>query len=146
MVIGRKGKRVHPPQFQFPTSVAADRLGNIYVADYGNARIQILDVKGHVIREPLNMGGKCKPCALAVSLRGDLVITDAQILRVFSKTGKCIPAKSSRNRQYRKGKKKQNLNYRRNDYYSSLLFHPAFFVIQRGVKIQLIPTVYLLFF
>ena len=88
MVIGRKGKRVYPPQFQFPTSVAADRLGNIYVADYGNARIQILDVNGQVTREPLVMGGKCRPCALAVSLRGDLVMTDSQILRVFSKTGK----------------------------------------------------------
>ena len=88
MVIGRKGKRVHPPQFQCPTCVAADRLGNVYVADYGNARIQILDANGHVTREPLNMGGKCRPCALAVSLRGDLVMTDSQILRVFSKTGK----------------------------------------------------------
>ena len=88
MVIGRKGKRVSPPRFQLPTSVAADRLGNVYVADYGNARIQILDINGQVIREPLNMGGKFRPCALAVSLRGDLVISDLQILRVFGKTGK----------------------------------------------------------
>ena len=79
---------MHPPQFQCPTCVAADRLGNVYVADYGNARIQILDVNGLMTREPLNMGGKCRPCALAVSLRGDLVMTDSQILRVFSKTGK----------------------------------------------------------
>ena len=87
-VIGRKGKRAHPPQFQYPSSVAVDRgLGNIYVADYGNARIQILEVNGNMAREPLVLGGKCRPCALAVSLRGDLVMTDSQILRVFSKTG-----------------------------------------------------------
>ena len=87
-VIGRKGKRVYPPQFRYPSSVAVDRgLGNVYVADYGNARIQILDVNGNMAREPLVLGGKCRPCALAVSLRGDLVMTDSQILRVFSKTG-----------------------------------------------------------
>ena len=87
-MIGRKGKRACPPQFQYPSSVAVDRaLGNIYVADYGNARIQILEVNGNMAREPLVLGGKCRPCALAVSLRGDLVMTDSQILRVFSKTG-----------------------------------------------------------
>lgn len=90
-VIGRKGKRACPPQFQYPSSVAVDRaLGNIYVADYGNARIQILEVNGNMAREPLVLGGKCRPCALAVSLRGDLVMTDSQILRVFSKTGELI--------------------------------------------------------
>ena len=88
-VIGRKGKRAYPPQFQYPSSVAVDiGLGNIYVADYGNARIQILELNGDMAREPLVLGGKCRPCALAVSLRGDLVMTDSQILRVFSKTGK----------------------------------------------------------
>ena len=90
-MIGRKGKRTYPPQFQCPTSVAVDRgLGIVYVADYGNARIQILDVNGNIAREPLVLGGKCRPCALAVSLRGDLVMTDSQILRVFSKTGKLV--------------------------------------------------------
>lgn len=87
-MIGRKGKRVNPPQFQSPTSVAVDRAqGYIYVADHGNARIQILDVNGNIAREPLVLGGKSRPSALAVSLRGDLVMTDSQILRVFSKTG-----------------------------------------------------------
>lgn len=90
IAIGRKGKRVNPPRFQFPMSVAADMLGNVYVADYGNARIQILDFKGQVAREPLPLGGKCRPCALAVSFRGDLLMTDSQILRLFSKTGEPI--------------------------------------------------------
>ena len=86
-VIGRKGKRSSPPQFKLPTSVAVDRLGRIYVADYGNGRIQILDASGKMAREPLNIGGKCRPCALAVSAHGDLVMTDSQIIRVFSRTG-----------------------------------------------------------
>ena len=90
-VIGRKGKRSYPPQFQYPTSVAVDGgLGSVYVADYGNARIHILDLNGSMAREPLVLGGKCRPCALAVSLRGDLVMTDSQILRVFSKKGEFI--------------------------------------------------------
>ena len=88
IVIGRKGKRVHPLRFHSPTSVAADRLGNIYVADYGNARIQFLDTNGQVTREPLNLGGKYRPCALAVSCNGDLIMTDSQILRLFNNAGK----------------------------------------------------------
>ena len=88
IVIGRKGKRVHPPRFHFPMSVAADRLGNVYVADYGNARILFLDTNGQLTREPLNLGGKCRPCALAVSCNGDLLMTDSQILRLFSNAGK----------------------------------------------------------
>ena len=86
-VIGRKGQRSSPPQFNLPTSVAADRLGRIYVADFANGRIQVLDATGQEAREPLNIGGKCRPCAVVVSAHGDLVMTDSQIIRVFSRTG-----------------------------------------------------------
>lgn len=39
-----------PGQFNTPHSIAADRDGNIYVADRGNARIQVLSPSGQVLR------------------------------------------------------------------------------------------------
>lgn len=86
-VIGRKGKGISPPQFNLPVSVAINHSGHLHVADYGNGRIHVITTEGKVQKQPLNIGGKCRPCALAVSCRGDLVMTDSQIIRVFNKNG-----------------------------------------------------------
>ena len=40
-----------PGQFNTPHSIAADAQGNIYVADRGNGRIQVLDRDGKFLRE-----------------------------------------------------------------------------------------------
>lgn len=40
-----------PGQFNTPHSIAADAQGNIYVADRGNGRIQVLDGNGKFLRE-----------------------------------------------------------------------------------------------
>jgi len=40
-----------PGQFNTPHSIAADAKGNIYVADRGNRRIQVLDGEGNLQRE-----------------------------------------------------------------------------------------------
>ncbi|EDO37983.1 predicted protein [Nematostella vectensis] len=89
-VIGRKGKGTSPPHFNTPVGIGVDRWGKLYVADYGNARVQVLDIGGKTVREPLNIGGKCRPCALAVSHRGDLVMTDSHIVRVFNRKGEFV--------------------------------------------------------
>lgn len=90
-IIGRKGKGISPPNFNFPVNVAVDFLGNLHVADHGNGRIHVLDTNDGIIRRhPLNIGGKCRPCALAVNHRGDLVMTDSQIVRVFNNKGTLV--------------------------------------------------------
>jgi DNA-binding beta-propeller fold protein YncE len=40
-----------PGQFNTPHNIAADAQGNLYVADRGNRRIQVLDGEGKVLRE-----------------------------------------------------------------------------------------------
>jgi DNA-binding beta-propeller fold protein YncE len=40
-----------PGQFVQPHSIAADAQGNIYVADRGNRRIQVMDGEGNILRE-----------------------------------------------------------------------------------------------
>lgn len=40
-----------PGQFVQPHSIAADAQGNIYVADRGNRRIQVMDGEGRILRE-----------------------------------------------------------------------------------------------
>ena len=46
---GRPGKG--PGEFDTPHNIAADAQGNIYVADRGNARIQVFDHEGTFLRE-----------------------------------------------------------------------------------------------
>ncbi|HEX4772995.1 MAG TPA: peptidyl-alpha-hydroxyglycine alpha-amidating lyase family protein [Bryobacteraceae bacterium] len=46
---GQPGK--NPGEFNTPHSIAADAQGNIYVADRGNARIQVFDPDGTFLRE-----------------------------------------------------------------------------------------------
>jgi hypothetical protein len=40
-----------PLQFSTPHSIAADAAGNLYVADRGNRRVQVLDPNGKLLRE-----------------------------------------------------------------------------------------------
>ena len=46
---GDRGKK--PGEFNTPHNIAADAQGNIYVADRGNARIQVFDGEGTFLRE-----------------------------------------------------------------------------------------------
>ena len=86
-MIGRKGKQLSPPHFITPCSVAADRFGNVYVGDYGNGRIQVIGADRRAAHQPFNIGGKFRPCALAVSIKGDIALTDSQIVHLFGRNG-----------------------------------------------------------
>ena len=70
---GSKG--TEPGQFDVPHSIALDSEGRVYVADRGNARLQIFDESGQFITEwkDKSLG---RPWAVRISATGDVFIID----------------------------------------------------------------------
>jgi peptidylamidoglycolate lyase len=70
---GNKGTA--PGEFDVPHSIALDSQGHIYVADRGNARLQIFDEAGQFITEwrGRSLG---RPWAVRISASGDVFIVD----------------------------------------------------------------------
>ena len=64
-----------PGEFDVPHSIALDSQGQVYVADRGNARLQIFDPDGKFLTE---WKGKSlgRPWAVRISTSGDLFIID----------------------------------------------------------------------
>lgn len=78
--------RTVPLQFNFPCDVSVNQKGHIYVADHANCRLVIINEIGELIREPIDLGNT-HPTAIAVNKRGNIVVTDSQIIKVFSSDG-----------------------------------------------------------
>lgn len=74
-----------PLQFDFPCCVASHN-GLIYTADRNNCRVLVFDAVGELSREPIEFGST-GPLAIAVNKRGNIVVTDSQIIKVFSSDG-----------------------------------------------------------
>ncbi len=78
---GKVGKRENGA-FLSPTNVAVDRQGNIYVADTGNYRVQILDPAGKFIRAFGTQGDApgefIRPKGIAVDSEGHVYVADAE--------------------------------------------------------------------
>lgn len=51
-----------------------------------NQRIQKLDLWGHPVAEPLDLGNT-HPVAIAVNKQGNIIVADSQIVKVFSSNG-----------------------------------------------------------
>jgi peptidylamidoglycolate lyase len=70
---GRPG--TEPGQFDVPHSIALDSQGRVYVADRGNARIQIFDEAGQFIEEwkGSSLG---RPWAVRINENGDIFVVD----------------------------------------------------------------------
>lgn len=68
--------------FLSPTNVAVDRQGNIYVADTGNYRVQILDPTGRFLRAFGTQGDApgefIRPKGIAVDSEGHVYVADAE--------------------------------------------------------------------
>ncbi|KAJ7371773.1 hypothetical protein OS493_023111 [Desmophyllum pertusum] len=77
--LGSLGMRSVPLQFDFPCCVASHK-GLIYVADRNNCRVLVLDSVGELSREPIEFGNT-GPLAIAVNKRGNVIVTDSQIIK-----------------------------------------------------------------
>lgn len=71
-----------PGQFDVPHSIALDALGQVYVADRGNARVQIFDSEGQFIAQwkDKSLG---RPWAVRISDTGHVFIVDGGDQRTF---------------------------------------------------------------
>ena len=78
--------RTVPLQLNFPCDVCVSRKGHIYVADHANCRLMVINEVGELVRDPIELGST-NPVAIAVNKRGNLVLTDSQIIKVFSSDG-----------------------------------------------------------
>ena len=91
--IEQQGETQH---FAFPTGIAVDNQGNVYVADWGNHRIQVYNRRGDWLRafgvhgnEPGKLAG---PIGIAVDSQGNIYIADSFNSRVqkLSSTGSVL--------------------------------------------------------
>jgi len=89
--VGERG--IEPGQFNFPTNVAVDRDGFLYVSDSLNFRVQVFDTD---FRPAGQIGGYgdmpgyfSQPKGVAVSSAGHIYVVDAQFeaVQVFSRDG-----------------------------------------------------------
>jgi tripartite motif-containing protein 71 len=75
-----------PGHFSDPVAVAIDRAGNVYVADSGNGRIQVLDPSGMPLRQIGKSGGGPgelkRPSGVAVDDAGNVYVADTGNFRV----------------------------------------------------------------
>jgi DNA-binding beta-propeller fold protein YncE len=87
--------------FRSPTNVAVDRQGNIYVADTGNFRVQILDQTGKFVRAFGAQGDApgefIRPKGISVDSGGHVYVADAEFnnFQIFSPQGQPLLAVGS---------------------------------------------------
>ena len=83
-------------EFNFPTNIALDAEGNIYVVDTGNFRIEIFNPDGKFIRSIGKSGDTpgsfARPKGIAVDSEGHLYVVDTafQNFQIFDKEGRIL--------------------------------------------------------
>ena len=94
---GPLGKR-EKGTFLTPTNAAVDRQGNIYVADTGNYRVQVLDATGKFLRtfgiQGDSPGEFIRPKGIAVDSEGHIYVADAEFnnFQIFTPEGQPLLA------------------------------------------------------
>ncbi|MDA8084249.1 MAG: 6-bladed beta-propeller [Nitrospiraceae bacterium] len=89
--IGKRGEG--DGEFNFPTNIAVDPQGNLYVVDTGNFRVQVLDKNGVFIRSigklGDNPGALARPKGIALDSDGHVYVVDAafQNFQIFDREG-----------------------------------------------------------
>jgi len=69
-------------QFNRPAGIVADNSGNLYVADWGNQRVQVFDNAGNFVRK-IGVGTLNRPFRVALDPGGRLFVSDAQANIVY---------------------------------------------------------------
>jgi tripartite motif-containing protein 71 len=76
-------------EFNNPRSLKVDSKGNIYVADFENSRVQVLDSKGKFTRE-IKVGNKVTDVAVDAAGRIFASSMDGNFVKVYNSEGKYI--------------------------------------------------------
>lgn len=91
---GKKG--IKPGEFLFPTNLAVDPAGRLYVVDTGNCRVQVFDNKGKFIRSWGRRGDVpgnfVRPKGIGIDAEGHIYVADAafQNFQIFSPEGQLL--------------------------------------------------------
>lgn len=92
--IGRRGEA--EGEFNFPTNIAVDRRGWLYVADTLNFRIQMFDAEGRFVRTfgqiGDSFGSMNRPKGIAVDSEGHVYVVDASFnnFQIFDEQGQLL--------------------------------------------------------
>jgi len=93
------GKRGHDPgEFNFPTNLALDSSGNLYVVDTGNFRVQIFDPEGNLVRTFGQLGDLpgtfTRPKGIALDSEDNIYVVDSafQNIQIWNKEGQYLMA------------------------------------------------------
>ena len=91
------GERGHDEgNFNFPTNIALDSSGNLYVVDTGNFRVQIFDPEGNLVRTFGQLGDLpgtfTRPKGIALDSEDNIYVVDAafQNVQVFDSRGRAL--------------------------------------------------------
>ncbi|MBI5641964.1 MAG: 6-bladed beta-propeller [Deltaproteobacteria bacterium] len=97
--IGKRGKE--EGEFNFPSHIAVDNKGNLYVVDTMNGRVQIFDSEGKFIRAFGQFGDApgmfARPKGIGVDSEGHIYVVDAAFnnIQIFDEEGKILLAFAS---------------------------------------------------
>jgi DNA-binding beta-propeller fold protein YncE len=97
--IGKNGG--HLGEFNYPTNIAVDAEGKLYVVDTGNFRVQIFDKDDQVIKvfgKPGDSPGSfARPKGIAIDSEGHIYVVDTafQNFQIFDQDGKILLAVGS---------------------------------------------------
>ena len=93
-VIGKRGSE--PGEFNYPTNIALDAEGNLYVVDTGNFRVQMFDKQGIFLKSIGKLGDVpgtfARPKGIAVDSEGHIYVVDTAFanFQIFDKDGKLL--------------------------------------------------------
>lgn len=92
--IGKRGSDLG--EFNFPTNLAVDTAGTLYVSDTFNFRIQIIDAEGHPVRAFGELGDSPgqlnRPKGIAVDSEGHIYVADSSFnnFQIFDREGRLL--------------------------------------------------------